>query len=66
MAASYVSMGRSTLLREVQEGRAPPPINLTPGGCRRWLKERLDAWVDDRAAQEQDRQRPNTWDDLEP
>ncbi len=61
-AARYVGMGPSTLLREVKEGRAPPPVKLTPGGCVRWLKEQLDAWVDDCAARAEDGKALNPWD----
>ena len=65
LAARYVGLGESTGLREVEEGRAPKPVPLTPGRVV-WLREHLDAWLDDRAAQSEDRKRPNTWADFEP
>ncbi len=63
--AAYVGLGKSTWLDLVAKGDAPPPIELTPGRVA-WLRERLDAWLEDRAARGQDRKRPNTWDDFEP
>jgi predicted DNA-binding transcriptional regulator AlpA len=47
-AAAYVGLSRNSLLREVDEGRAPAPVWLTPGR-KVWYKEDLDAWLDGRA-----------------
>ncbi len=63
--AAYVGLGKSTWLDLVAKGEAPPPLELTPGRVA-WLREHLDAWLEDRAARGQDRKRANTWDDLEP
>lgn len=49
-AADYVGLALSTLLREVAEGRAPQPVQLT-AGRKVWLLEELDDWLDTAADQ---------------
>ncbi len=61
-AAAYVGLSPSKWSEEVEAGRAPKPVQLTAGRVA-WLREVLDAWVDDRAAQGQDRKRPNDFDE---
>ncbi len=45
LAAKYGGLGPSTFDREVSAGRAPQPVNLTPG-CKVWLREELDDYLD--------------------
>ncbi|GAA0575778.1 hypothetical protein GCM10009416_13090 [Craurococcus roseus] len=63
--ALYVGLGKSTWLELVEKGDAPEGVFLTPGR-KVWLREDLDAWLDERAAREQNRKRTNTWEDFEP
>lgn len=60
LAASYVSLGQSTWLREVKQGRAPAPVQITPGR-RVWLREDLDAWLDRRSARDAASPESNPW-----
>ncbi len=55
----------ATWLGLVAAKLAPQPVQITPGRVG-WRTRDLDDWLEDRAAQGQDQQRPNTWDDFEP
>ncbi|MCP1221360.1 AlpA family phage regulatory protein [Acetobacter orientalis] len=46
-AAQYLGISPSILDREVASGSLPKPIPIT--GCiRGWVRDDLDAWIDDR------------------
>ena len=58
-AAAYVGMSPSLFVREVEAGALPRPIHLA-GTVKGWVRDDLDAWIDDRRAAQSER--PNTWD----
>lgn len=47
IAAAYVGLSLTTFLREVAAGKAPRPTWITKGR-KIWLKEKLDAWLDEK------------------
>ncbi len=47
-AAYYVGLSASTFRREVGAGHAPAPVRLT-AGRQVWLRDQLDAWLDQKA-----------------
>jgi predicted DNA-binding transcriptional regulator AlpA len=49
VAAHYVSLGATTFDIEVAEGRAPKPVQITPG-VKGWDRHDLDMWIEDRKA----------------
>jgi predicted DNA-binding transcriptional regulator AlpA len=53
VVAAYVGVAESTWLREVAADRAPKPTHITPGRCI-WLREKVDAWLDQFADVESD------------
>lgn len=58
-AAAYLDLSVSLFDREVAEGQIPAPVTIT-ATVKGWVRDDLDAWIDDRrAAQEAP---PNPWD----
>jgi predicted DNA-binding transcriptional regulator AlpA len=60
LAALYVGLGATTWDAEVSAGRAPRPVNVTPG-VKGWDRHDLDLWIEERKAA----QAPalNPWDE---
>ena len=46
-AAQYLGISPSILDKEVAAGTLPKPIPIT-GSIRGWVRDDLDAWIDDR------------------
>jgi predicted DNA-binding transcriptional regulator AlpA len=61
LAALYVGVSESWWLLEVKAGRAPSPVYLSPR-IPVWLREDLDAWLDDRAGRVAASPAANPWD----
>ncbi len=55
VAAAYVGLSVGTL-----EGNGPQPVFLTPG-CKIWLKEDLDNWLDRKSGKAQLLEPANEW-----
>ncbi len=58
-AAAYLDLSVSLFDREVAEGRLPPPVVIT-AGVKGWVRDVLDAWIDDRMGAPAEQ--PNPWD----
>nr|WP_260170916.1 AlpA family phage regulatory protein [Roseococcus suduntuyensis] len=58
-AAAYVGMSPALFVREVETGALPRPIALA-GTVKGWVRDDLDAWIDDRRAAQS--VEVNTWD----
>lgn len=48
LAAAYCGVSESWLRLELNCGRFPPPVRLSPGRII-WLREDLDRWLDEKA-----------------
>ena len=60
LAAAYLGMSPSLFVREVEAGALPRPVALA-GSVKGWVRDDLDAWIEDRrAAQDAPR---NPWDE---
>lgn len=63
LAALYVGVSESWWLLEVKAGRAPSPVYLSPR-IPVWLREDLDAWLDEKAGRDTGAKEPNPWDEV--
>jgi prophage regulatory protein len=59
LAAQYLGMSPSLFTREVEAGALPAPISLV-GSVKAWVKDDLDAWLEDRRAAQNGGS--NSWD----
>lgn len=59
LAAQYLGMSPSLFVREVEGGALPRPINIV-GTVKGWVRDDLDAWLDDRRAAQS--AEGNSWD----
>jgi predicted DNA-binding transcriptional regulator AlpA len=48
-AAAYLDLSLSLFDREVAAGRLPAPVPVC-GSVKGWVRDDLDAWIDDRRA----------------
>jgi prophage regulatory protein len=46
-----IPLGRTQLAAAIGAGEFPPPIKITEGGRRiAWVREEVDAWIEERKA----------------
>ena len=60
LAARYLGLGLSKFDEEVAEERLPQPIPIA-GSVKGWLRDDLDAWIDDRRGAQNSP--GNSWDE---